>query len=64
MEKFILSLLFCSIEMSAVSLVYIGLLKVLKNRQLPVLRYYSWLVILVGFLLPIKPNFGKIVCIS
>ncbi|EGC02014.1 M56 family metallopeptidase [Ruminococcus albus] len=59
MEKYILSLLFCSIEMSAVSLVYIGLLKVLKNRQLPVLRYYSWLVILVGFLLPIKPNFGK-----
>ena len=59
MEKFILSLLFCSLEMSAVSIVYIGLLKALKNRQLPVLRYYSWLVILVGFLMPIKPNFGK-----
>ena len=57
MEKFMLSLLFCSLEMSAVSLVYMGLLKALKNRQAAVLRYYSWLVILTGFLLPIKPSF-------
>ena len=54
-----MSLLFCSLEMSAVSLAYIGLLKALKNRQLPVLRYYSWLVILIGFLMPVKPSFGK-----
>lgn len=59
MEKFVLSLLFCSLEMSVVSLLYLGLLKALKNRQMPVLRYYSWLVIIVGFLFPIKPNFGK-----
>lgn len=58
MEKFMLSLLFCSLEMSAVSLVYMGLLKALKNRQQPVLRYYSWVVILIGFLLPVKPSFG------
>ena len=57
MEKLMLSLLFCSLEMSAVSLVYMGLLKALKNRQAAVLRYYSWLVILTGFLLPIKPSF-------
>ena len=59
MEKFVLSLFFCSLEMSAVSLLYLGSLKVLKNRQMPVIRYYSWIVIIVGFLLPIKPSLGK-----
>ena len=59
MEKYILSLLLCSAEMSAVALVYIALLRALKNRQAPVLRYYSWLVILAGFLIPFKPRFGN-----
>lgn len=58
MERFVLSLLFCSAEMSAVALVYMLLLRLLKNRQSAVLRYYSWLVIIAGFLMPFKPDFG------
>lgn len=59
MDRFVLSLLLCSLEMSAVALVYMALLRALKHRQSPVLRYYSWLVIIVGFLIPIKPTLGR-----
>lgn len=51
--------------MSAVSLVYIGLLAMLKNRQQPVVRYYAWLAVLIGFLTPFKPHIaGSAVTIS
>lgn len=49
----------CSLEMSAVTAVYMLLLKLLKSRQSPVWRYYSWIIILIGFLVPIKPWVGK-----
>ena len=58
MERFAFQLLICSAEMSAVALVYIGLLRLFKNRQQPVVRYYAWLFVLVGFMMPFKPSFG------
>ena len=59
MERFIMQLLACAAEMSIVSLVYIGLLRLLKNRQQPVVRYYVWIALLIGFLTPFKPSFGS-----
>lgn len=59
MERFIMQLLACAAEMSVVSLVYIGLLRLLKNRQQPVVRYYVWIALLIGFLTPFKPSFGS-----
>ena len=59
MERFIMQLLACAAEMSVVSLIYIGLLRLLKNRQQPVVRYYVWLALLIGFLTPFKPSFGS-----
>ena len=59
MERFIMQLLACAAEMSVVSLIYIGLLRLLKNRQQPVVRYYVWLALLGGFLTPFKPSFGS-----
>ena len=59
MERFIMQLLACAAEMSIVSLVYIGLLRLLKNRQQPVVRYYVWISLLIGFLTPFKPSFGS-----
>ncbi|MBQ8119508.1 MAG: M56 family metallopeptidase [Ruminococcus sp.] len=59
MERFIMQLLACAAEMSIVSLVYIGLLSLLKNRQQPVVRYYVWIALLIGFLTPFKPSFGS-----
>ena len=58
MERFIMQLLACAAEMSVVSLVYIGLLSLLNNRQQPVVRYYAWLAVLIGFLTPFKPHFA------
>lgn len=59
MERIIIQLLACAAEMSVVSLIYIGLLRLLKNRQQPVVRYYVWLALLIGFLTPFKPSFGS-----
>lgn len=59
MDRFVLALLFCSAEMSAVAAVYILLLRLLKNKQAAVLRYYSWLIIIAGFLLPVKPELAR-----
>ena len=59
MERIIIQLLACAAEMSVVSLVYIGLLRLLKNRQQPVVRYYVWIALLIGFLTPFKPSFGS-----
>ncbi len=59
MERFIMQLLACAAEMSVVSLIYIGLLRLLKNCQQPVVRYYVWLALLIGFLTPFKPSFGS-----
>lgn len=59
MDKLIMSIGICSLEMSVVSAAYMLLLKLLKKRQSPVWRYYSWLIILIGFLIPIKPSLGK-----
>lgn len=59
MDKFIISLLLCSAEMTAVSVLYILVLRQLKKRQSPILRYYAWVVLLLGFLMPVKPSFGR-----
>ena len=59
MEKFIISLLLCSAEMTAVTVLYILALRLLKKRQSPILRYYAWVVLLIGFLMPVKPSFGR-----
>lgn len=58
MRFFMMSLLSCSAEMTVVSLVYMLILRILKDHQAPVLRYYSWFVIVGGFLMPFKPSFG------
>jgi beta-lactamase regulating signal transducer with metallopeptidase domain len=53
-----MNLLLCSAEMTAVSLIYMVILRLLKDRQAPVLRYYSWFIIVGGFLMPFKPHLG------
>ncbi len=54
----LLPILTCSLSMTVISLIFIILSLLLKNRQSPKFRYYSWIVILVGFLTPVKPSFG------
>ena len=59
MDRFVISLGVCSFMMTAVSFIYLLLSKTLKNVQSSKWRYYSWILILIGFITPIKPDFGK-----
>ena len=54
-----INILICSANMSIVVGVFLIISRVLRNRQSPSIRYYSWLVVLVGFLIPIRPQVGS-----
>lgn len=59
MDRFVISLGVCSFMMTAVSFAYLLLSKTLKNVQSSKWRYYSWILILIGFITPYKPDFGS-----
>lgn len=58
MEKLVLSLLASSLTMTAVAFVYVLILKILKEHWSAKWRYYTWVLIFTGFLMPFKPSFG------
>lgn len=47
-----------SLNMTLVALLLIIILRALKNIQSPKIRYYSWLIVLLGFLIPVRFSFG------
>lgn len=55
MEKLAANLIICSVMMTAAGMLYMLILRLLRKVQSVKWRYYSWLLIFVGFLLPIKP---------
>ena len=58
MEGFLLSLLACTVTMSAAALLYLAARPFLAKRLTAKSRYYAWLVILIGLLLPFRPQAG------
>ncbi len=54
-----LNILICSTNMSIVAVIYLIVSHVLSNKQSPSIRYYSWLVVIIGFLIPIRPQTGS-----
>lgn len=58
MERLVISIGICSAVMSAISVLFIALTYALKNVWSAKSRYYLWIVVLLGFLTPIKPVFG------
>ncbi|MBR2751714.1 MAG: M56 family metallopeptidase [Clostridiales bacterium] len=54
-----LNILICSMNMSIVAVIYLIVSRVLSNKQSPSIRYYSWLVVIIGFLIPIRPHWGS-----
>lgn len=56
-----INILICSANMSIVAGVFLIISQFLRNRQSPSIRYYSWLVVLVGYLIPIRPHVGSAV---
>lgn len=59
MEKFVLSLFISSLTMAAVSFVYMLFLRILKDRWSAKWRYYTWVMIFAGFLVPYRVSFGS-----
>lgn len=47
-----------SMNMTLVALLLMIILRALKNIQSPKIRYYSWMIVLLGFLIPVRFSFG------
>ncbi|MFE4709555.1 M56 family metallopeptidase [Paenibacillus sp. NPDC056722] len=58
MRAFIITLLESSLTLSAIALVYITLTPSLSRRYSAKWRYYIWLVIIIGLLIPFRPHFA------
>ncbi len=58
MQGFLLQLLLCSVTMSALALVYMALTPLLAKRYAVKGRYYAWLVIVIGLVIPFRPQWG------
>lgn len=58
MERLVISIGICSIVMSAISFLFIGLSYLLREMWSAKHRFWLWLFILIGFLTPFKPSFG------
>lgn len=60
MEKLAVNILICSVTMTAAGLLYMLILRLLRNVQSAKWRYYSWILIFLGFILPAKPWSAKV----
>ena len=58
MERLVISIVICSIVMSAISFLFIGLSYLLREMWSAKHRFWLWIFILIGFLTPFKPSFG------
>ena len=50
MQNFIITLLTCSVTMSALALLYMAITPLLAKRYSEKSRYYAWLIIVVGLI--------------
>lgn len=51
------TLLICSITMSVIALIYMLVTPLLEKRYSAKCRYYAWLVIIIGLIIPFRPQF-------
>lgn len=54
MQKLMIALLECSISMSVIGLLYMAATPFLQNRFSAKGRYYAWLAIVIGFIVPFR----------
>lgn len=57
MQGFMITLAICSVTMSALALLYMSVMPLLTKRYSVKSRYYTWLVIVVGLIVPFRPQF-------
>jgi beta-lactamase regulating signal transducer with metallopeptidase domain len=53
-----ISLLICSVTMSGLALFYMAIMPLLAKRYAEKWRYYAWLAIVAGLIVPFRPQFG------
>jgi beta-lactamase regulating signal transducer with metallopeptidase domain len=54
-----ITLLICSATMSAIALLYMAAAPFLSKRYSERGRYYAWLIIMVGLIIPFRPQWGN-----
>ena len=59
MQSFLITLFICTVTMSVISLLFIAVTPLLGKRYSEKSRYYAWLIILVGFIIPFRPQWGN-----
>ncbi len=61
MREFMLALLTCSVTMSAIALIHITVSPLLSKYCSAKSRYYAWLIVVIGLLIPFRPGFDSAV---
>jgi len=59
MQSFMITLLACSATMSALALLYMASAPLLSKRYTEKSRYYAWLIIIIGLIIPFRPQFSN-----
>lgn len=59
MQGFMITLLICSVTMSALALFYMAITPLLAKRYSVKGRYYAWLIIVIGLIVPFRPQFSN-----
>ena len=59
MQNFLITLLICSVTMSALALLYMAITPFLAKRYSEKGQYYAWLIIMVGLIVPFRPQFDN-----
>lgn len=57
MKDSIIMLLICSVTMSALGLLYMAITPLLAKRYSVMSRYYAWLILVIGLIIPYRPQF-------
>ena len=60
MQDFMITLLICSVTMSALALLYMAATPILAKRYCEKGRYYAWLIIVLGLIVPFRPQWGVV----
>lgn len=59
MQGFVITLLTCSVTMSVLALFYMAITPLLAKRYSEKGRYYAWLIIVIGLIIPFRPQFNN-----
>lgn len=59
LQRFMITQLTCSAVMTVLALFYIAVTPLLARRYSEKGRYYAWLIIVIGFIIPFRPQFGS-----